>query len=217
MRQKRRRFAENFESRNVLEPGKERYEQIKGRWREEMFQNNNDLVVELGCGKGEYTIGLARIFPDRNFLGIDIKGERIWVGSQTAQEEGLDNVAFLRTQMLFFEKFFAENEISEIWLTFPDPRPKSRDEKRRLTFPRYLNLYKYALEPEGWFKFKTDNTGLFEYTLELLQTDYPVRNLSYTWDLYQSPFLEEHFGLKTKYEKIFSEKGEKIKYLKFQF
>ncbi len=217
MRQKRRRFAENFESRNVLEPGKEGYEQIKGRWREEMFQNNNDLVVELGCGKGEYTIGLARIFPDRNFLGIDIKGERIWVGSQTALEEGLDNVAFLRTQMLFFEKFFAENEISEIWLTFPDPRPKSRDEKRRLTFPRYLNLYKHALDPEGWFKFKTDNTGLFEYTLELLQSQYPVRNLTYTWDLYDSPLVGEHHGLKTKYEKIFSEKGEKIKYMKFQF
>ncbi|MEM9329273.1 MAG: tRNA (guanosine(46)-N7)-methyltransferase TrmB [Bacteroidota bacterium] len=217
MRQKTKRFAENFARPNVLEPGKEMYERIKGRWREHMFNNSNDLVVELGCGKGEYTVGLGRRFPGSNFIGIDIKGERLWVGSKMAIDEGLENVAFLRTQMLFLEKFFEENEVSEMWLTFPDPRPKARDAKRRLTFPRYLDLYRHALQPEGWFKFKTDNTGLFDYTLELLQSKYPVRNLTYTKDLYRSPMLEEHYGLKTKYETIFSEKGETIKYMKFQF
>lgn len=182
-----------------------------------MFGNDNDLIVELGCGKGEYTIGLSRLFPNRNFIGIDIKGDRIWVGSKTAEDEELKNVAFLRTQLLYFEKFFDEGEISEIWLTFPDPRPRDRDEKRRLTFPRYLQLYKSALKKDGWFRFKTDNTPLFDYTLEVLQDRFPVRNLSYTHDLYSSDMVAEHHGIKTKYEKIFSDKGEKIKYMKFQF
>ena len=217
MRQKHKRFAENFARQNVLEPGKELFEQIKGKWHEVMFGNDNDLVLELGCGKGEYTVGLGRHFPNRNFIGIDIKGDRIWVGSKAAEDEKLSNVAFLRTHLLFFEKFFERDEVSEIWLTFPDPRPKDRDEKRRLTFPRYLELYKNALKPEGWFKFKTDNTPLFDYTLEVLQNQFPVRNLAYTYDLYESEYAQEHFGIQTKYEKIFSAKGEKIKYMKFQF
>lgn len=217
MRQKQKRFEENFARRNVLEPGNDWYEKIKGRWRSTMFGNDNPLVVELGCGKGEYTVGLSRVFPDRNFIGIDIKGDRIWVGSKIAEDEKLDNVAFLRTHLLYFEKFFEEGEVSEMWLTFPDPRPRDRDEKRRLTFPRYLNLYKFALEKEGWFKFKTDNTELFDFTLEVLEQRYPVRNLRYTHDLYHSELAEEHYGIQTKYEKIFSDKGEKIKYMKFQF
>lgn len=217
MRQKQKRFEENFARPNVLEPGKELYEKIKGNWRSTMFGNDNDLVVELGCGKGEYTIGLSRLFPNRNFIGIDIKGDRIWVGSKVAEDEKLKNVAFLRTQLLYFEKFFEEGEISEIWLTFPDPRPRDRDEKRRLTFPRYLQLYKDALEKDGWFKFKTDNTPLFDYTLEVVQEQFPVRNLTYTHDLYNSGLLKEHHGIKTKYEKMFSDKGEKIKYMRFQF
>lgn len=217
MRQKQKRFEENYARPNVLEPGKDLYEKIKGNWRSTMFGNDNDLIVELGCGKGEYTIGLSRLFPNRNFIGIDIKGDRIWVGSKTAEDEELKNVAFLRTQLLYFEKFFDEGEISEIWLTFPDPRPRDRDEKRRLTFPRYLQLYKSALKKDGWFRFKTDNTPLFDYTLEVLQDRFPVRNLSYTHDLYSSDMVAEHHGIKTKYEKIFSDKGEKIKYMKFQF
>ncbi len=217
MRQKQKRFSENFARKNVLEPGKELYEKIKGNWRSTMFGNENDLVVELGCGKGEYTIGLSRVFPDRNFIGIDIKGDRIWVGSKTAEDEKLTNVAFLRTQLLYFEKFFEEGEVSEMWLTFPDPRPRDRDEKRRLTFPRYLNLYKHALKQDGWFKFKTDNTPLFDWTLEVLEQQYPVRNLTYTHDLYESDLMDEHHGIQTKYEKLFSAKGEKIKYMKFQF
>lgn len=217
MRSKYKRYAENFANRNVLEPGNDLYESINGKWRETMFENNNDIVVELGCGKGEYTVGLSRLFPERNFIGVDIKGDRIWVGSKAAEDEELRNAAFLRTHMLFFEKFFDENEISEIWLTFPDPRPRIRDRKRRLTFPRYLSLYKHALHPEGWFKFKTDNTPLFDYTLEVLEKEFPVKNLTYTYDLYNSEFNSEHFGIKTKYEQIFSEKGEDIKYMKFQF
>ncbi|MDW3191434.1 MAG: tRNA (guanosine(46)-N7)-methyltransferase TrmB [Cytophagales bacterium] len=217
MRQKHKRYSENFARENVLEPGKELFEKIKGNWRSTMFGNGNDLVVELGCGKGEYTIGLSRVYPDRNFIGIDIKGDRIWVGSKMAEDEKLGNVAFLRTQLHYFEKFFEEGEVSEMWLTFPDPRPRDRDEKRRLTFPRYLNLYKHALKKDGWFKFKTDNTPLFDWTLEVLEQQFPVRNLSYTHDLYESDLMSEHFGIQTKYEKLFSDKGEKIKYMKFQF
>ncbi len=217
MRGKLKRFAENAQRENVLEPGKEIYEQIKGKWKSDFFKNSQDLVVELGCGRGEYTIGLGRQFADRNFVGIDLKGDRIWVGSKIAEEEKLGNVAFLRTEMAFLLKFFEKGEVDEIWLTFPDPRPKKREMKRRLTYPTFLQYYQYILKTDGWFKFKTDNTPLFEYTLEVLASELHVKNLVHTFDLYKSPLNEEHYGIKTKYEQIFHAKGETIKYLKFQF
>ncbi|MGB3464733.1 MAG: tRNA (guanosine(46)-N7)-methyltransferase TrmB, partial [Cyclobacteriaceae bacterium] len=175
------------------------------------------IVVELGCGRGEYTIGLALNEPDKNYIGVDIKGDRIWKGSSQAQEHGLDQVAFLRTQIVLLDKFFKPGEISEIWITFPDPRPRDRDIKRRLTSPRFLNMYKSLLQKDGWVKFKTDNTPLFDYTLSLFDGDIKVKDLMYTHDLYNSPLLEEHYGVKTKYEKIFTDKGEDIKYMKFRF
>ena len=217
-RQKRRRFADNKIRSNVLEPDKPLYEEIKGKWRSQYFQNEHPITLELGCGKGEYTIGLAKYFPERNFVGIDIKGDRIWVGSGLAIDEGLSNVAFLRTQLQFLPKFFTADEVDEIWLTFPDPRPKDRDEKRRLTFPAYMELYKGVLRSEGWFRFKTDNTFLFDYTLEQIQQGrIRVKNLAFTHDLYQSEMITEHYGIQTKYEKMFSSRGESIKYMKFQF
>ena len=217
MRGKRFKFLENTLSENVIQPGKANYESLKSKWGKEIFNNDNPITLELGCGRGEYTIGLARQFPNRNFIGIDIKGDRIWAGSKIAREEQLTNVAFLRTQMQFLLRFFDENEIDEIWLTFPDPRPKKRDEKRRLCHPDYLMRYKFVLKKDGYFKFKTDNTDLFEYTLHLLKKNIKVSNLIYVYDLYQSKLNEDHAGIKTKYEKIFFEKGEKIKYMKFQF
>jgi tRNA (guanine-N7-)-methyltransferase len=217
MRKKQQRFNDNKVNRNVIEPGKDIFEKIKGKWRSDFFQNENEIVLELACGRGEYSTGLGAIYPNRNYIGIDIKGNRIWVGSKKARLEGLDNVAFLRTQIDHLEKFFEPGEINEIWIVFPDPRPKSSDEHRRLTSPKYLEIYKKLIMPEGIVHFKTDNPGLFEYTLTLLESRTDIQDLEYTWELYKSACAEVHHGIKTKYEHQFSELGYEIKYLKFRF
>ena len=147
----------------MIEPGKEIFESIRGNWRRDFFQNDHDIVVELACGRGEYSTGLGSIFKEKNFIGVDIKGNRIWVGSKKARLEGLDNVAFLRTQIDHLTKFFEPGEINEIWIVFPDPRPKNSDEHRRLTSPKYLEIYKNLIDTGGTIHFKTDNSGLFEY------------------------------------------------------
>lgn len=201
----------------MLEPGKELFEAIKGRWNTDFFENDLPLVVELGCGRGEYSVGLAEHISNQNFIGVDVKGARIWKGSQQAQQKGLQNVGFLRAQIQLIENFFNPGEVSAFWITFPDPRPKDRDVKRRLTSPRYLDMYKTLLKEEGWVYFKTDSTPLFEYTLEVLKDKYLIKDLEYTFDLYKSDLWQEHFGIKTKYELLFTEKGEDIKYLKFRF
>ncbi|WP_420319077.1 tRNA (guanosine(46)-N7)-methyltransferase TrmB [Ekhidna sp.] len=209
------KFAQNKASENVIEPGKESYDQIKGQWNS-FFKNDNDIVIELACGWGEYTISLAEKFPNRNFIGIDIKGDRVWRGSQYAQKNELTNVAFLRTHIIEILSLFGDSEVDEIWLTFPDPRPKDRDEKHRLSNKSFLEKYRTILKPDGWFKFKTDNTELFEYTLQVL-ADFKIKDHEFTFDLYNSPLLEDHHDIKTKYERIWTEKGEKIKYMKFRF
>ncbi|WP_017731954.1 tRNA (guanosine(46)-N7)-methyltransferase TrmB [Nafulsella turpanensis] len=213
MRNKIKRFADNAARENIIEPGKELYEQIKGCWNERYFEKDQPITVELACGKGDYTIGLARRFPDRNFIGVDIKGSRIWYGSTTAEEEQLRNVAFLRTQILLIENFFAENELSELWITFPDPRPRDKDIRRRLTHSRYLKMYQKILKDGGIFHLKTDDLPFFDFTMEMLQS-FPIRNLTQTTDLYQSPLLEEHFGIQTTYEKRWLKEGKKINYLR---
>lgn len=217
MRKKLKRFSENEHRENILQQGKELYEEIKGNWGARFFGNDNPITIELGCGDGEYSVGLASVNPSKNYIGVDIKGDRLFQGSSRALELGLDNVGFLRTQIHLLDKFFAENEVDEIWLTFPDPRPRDRDEKRRLTFPRFLKMYQNIAKKGSWFRFKTDNTSLFDYTLEVLVTDFSVVNLEYTHDLYKSELINEHQGIQTKYEKIWSGRGETIKYLKFQF
>ena len=216
-RKKLVRFKENEENPNVIQDGKEIFETIKGNWNETQFQNENPIVVELACGRGEFTVGLGRVFRDQNFIGVDIKGSRIWKGSSTATAEGIHNVAFLRTQIEQLDKFFAAGEISELWITFPDPFPRDGDEKRRLTSPRFLEMYKPLLKAGGTVHFKTDNTGLFDYSLELFQSREDINLIGFTHDFYQSEWKDDHFGIQTRYEKMFSEKGEKIKYLKFQF
>jgi len=217
MKSKLKRFEINAERENVIEPGKEIYEKIKGHWKELYFKNENPMTVELACGRGEYSVGLARKFPQQNFLGVDVKGDRLWKGSTWAFEENLKNVGFLRTQILNIESFFEESEIDEIWLTFPDPRPRKRDVKRRLTSPRFLEMFKKILKQDGWFRFKTDNTALFDYTLEELNLRSDILDLKFTHDLYESNLREECFDIKTRYEEIFSSQGEKIKYLRFKF
>ncbi|MBN3581874.1 tRNA (guanosine(46)-N7)-methyltransferase TrmB [Algoriphagus aestuarii] len=216
-RKKLVRFKENEENPNVIQAGKEIFETIKGNWNKIQFQNENPIVVELACGRGEFTVGLGRVFTDQNFIGVDIKGSRIWKGSSTATAEGINNVAFLRTQIELLDDFFAEEEISELWITFPDPFPRDGDEKRRLTSPRFLEMYKPLLKSNGTVHFKTDNTGLFDYSLALFQEREDINLLGYTHDFYSSEWKDDHLGIQTRYEEMFSEKGEKIKYLKFQF
>lgn len=216
-RSKLERFRVIAERENVIQPGKDLFDNIKGTWNS-FFKNNHDLVVEIGCGRGEYTTGLANLFPNKNFVGIDMKGARLWKGSTVAFEGGLSNVAFLRAQAQQLELFFEKGEVSEIWITFPDPRPKSNEEKLRLTNPRFLEIYKNILAEGGILNFKTDNEALFDYTLEALQTcGLPVNDLVYTKDLYNSELLTLHYNIQTTFEKKFMGLGMKINYLKFSF
>ena len=216
-RQKLKRFAENLNQPNLLEESKPLYTQLKGNWNKVYFPKDQPITVEMGCGKGEYTVGLARLYPQRNFVGVDVKGDRLWVGSKEALDESLTNTAFLRAQIQLIEDFFDKNEVSTIWITFPDPRPKDRDIKRRLTSPRFLEYYKKLLRPGGVVYFKTDNTPLFDYTLEVLDERKDIEGLEFTHDLYNSAYMNEHHGIKTNFEQKFHDLGEDIKYLKFRF
>jgi tRNA (guanine-N7-)-methyltransferase len=216
-RGKLERFRINAERRNVIEPGKDLYKNIKGHWKE-FFGNDNDLVLELGCGRGEYTTGLGSISHEKNFIGIDLKGSRIWKGSTVAFENNMHHVAFLRTMIQNLDDFFQKGEVSEIWVTFPDPRPKSSEERHRLTSPRFMVLYKHLLRPGGTLNFKTDNAELFDYTLTVINNfEFKIQNFLFTKDLYSSEFINEKTSIKTTYEQKFIAKGVKINYLSFQF
>lgn len=217
MKSKLKRFEIISGRDNVLEPGKEIYLKIKGNWHASYFKNNHPITLEFACGRGEYTVGMARKFPERNFIGVDKKGDRLWKGSTWAVEEELNHVAFLRTEILFIESFFQPGEVDEIWVTFPDPRPRKRDAKRRLTSTRFIDMYKKLLRPGGYFRFKTDNTDLFNFTLEELSYRNDLEDYAHTHDLYQSPLQPECYDIKTRYEEMFAAKGEKIKYLRFRF
>lgn len=213
MRNKIARFAEIKLRQNVLEAGKPLLEEIKGNWHQLFFKNNNPITLELACGRGEYTVGLGRLFPDRNFIGVDIKGDRLFFGSRLAEEEGLENVGFLRIMIADIENFISENEIDQIWITFPDPRPRDRDEKRRLTHPRFLKMYQNMLKDGGWFHLKTDDMGFFEFSREMLE-QFPTEEMVWTNDLYSTDLLEDHFGLQTTYENRYLKVGKKINYLR---
>ena len=211
------RFAQNEVNPNVVQEGKPIFEQVKGQWNTLQFANDQPLVVELACGRGEFTLGLGRQYPNQNFIGVDIKGSRIWKGSSTATAEGIPNVAFLRTQIQQLQDFFTPGEISELWITFPDPFPRDGDEKRRLTSPKFLEMYKRLVKAGGIVHFKTDNTGLYEYTESVLSARPECQIRNNTSDFYGSELRDAHYGIKTRYEKIFSDKGEKIKYIQFSF
>jgi len=215
-RQKQPRFAHNALATNVLEIGKPLFEIIKGRWKESYFQNQNPIVVELACGKGEYSVGLAQIFPDKNFIGVDLKGDRLAIGSKRALNLGLTNVAFLRTNIEFIQNFFEEGEISEIWITFPDPFNIKKRIKRRLTHPHFLAKYRPILQKQGFLHLKTDNRELFDFTIEELNL-FGVEDLVATFDLYQSDLQAVHHGIKTRFEQIFTEKGFPVHYLRCRF
>lgn len=212
---KLKRFAVNDINPNVVQEGKALYSSIKGNWNTDFFVKNQPITLEIGCGNGEYTVGLAQHFENRNFIGCDIKGARIFKGSTEATEKNLQNVGFLRCRVEFILEFFEFGEIDQIWITFPDPQLKDNREKHRLTHPRFLDLYKKILKPEGFIHLKTDSRELADFTLETLQT-YPNQNLSSTFDLYHSDMIAEHIGIQTKYERIFLAVGKKINYIKFQ-
>lgn len=217
MKRKLERFRIIEERDNVIERTKDIYDSIKGRWRSSYFRNNNPITLELACGRGEYSVNLAKRFPEKNFIGVDIKGERIWKGSTLALENQLTNVAFLRTPILLIENFFEPGEIDEIWITFPDPRPRKRDIKRRLTSPRYMDIYKKLVKQGSYIRLKTDNSQLYTYTLEETQNRNDIDDLRFTDDLYSSDLRTECFDIRTRYEEMFAAKGENIKYMRFKF
>lgn len=215
-RKKSIRFVQAKNNPNVLEPGNELFERIKGNWHSIFFQNDKPIVLEIGCGNGEYTIGLAKLFPDKNFIGIDIKGDRIAVGSNIAIEQSLKNVGFLRIKIQDLMSFFGENEVSEIWITFPDPQPLKSGIRKRLTNDRFLEMYKSIIIEDGLIHLKTDSTLFFDYTLERIRA-FGMDALEYTNDLYQSNLNVRHFGIKTRFEDIFTKKGFLINYLSCKF
>lgn len=210
---KLRKFAEVATFKNVvqLDAGKA----YKGQWSSKFFGNDKPLVLELACGKGEYTVNLAKMFPERNFLGIDYKGNRIWRGAKTALEEGIENVGFLRIQIETILDHFAENEVSEIWITFPDPQPQDSREKKRLTNPNFLAKYRLILGDAGIMHLKTDNDGFFAYTMEQIEgQNLPV--LKYTTDLYSSDLVDDILSIKTYYERKYLSIDKNINYVQWK-
>ena len=214
-RNKLEKFNYINESKNVYQPLLDGEIQIAGKWNDKFFTNANKIILELGCGKGEYSVGLAQKNPDKNFIGVDIKGNRIYHGAKQAIDENIENVAFLRTQILLINDFFEPGEVEEVWITFPDPRLRDRDEGRRLISPRFIELYKQFLLPGSIINLKTDNFALYQYSLGLVR-GMGFEVLANTSDLYTSSFLPLCFDLQTTYEKKYLAQGVKINYLKFR-
>ncbi len=218
---KLKRFIENESFSNVIQPSREELMlnqfKFKGNWNKLFFKNTNPIVVELGCGKGEYTINLAKRNPSVNYIGVDIKGARFWRGAKTANEENLDNVVFLRTQIELINCVFNIGEVSEVWLTFPDPQIKYQRRKHRLTNPTFLDLYKKIMNSKGIVHLKTDSEFLHGYTLGLLE-GMSIIPLNSNHDIYKNLNApEEVINIKTHYENIFSEQNKNISYLSFKF
>ncbi|MFV0390731.1 MAG: tRNA (guanosine(46)-N7)-methyltransferase TrmB [Paludibacteraceae bacterium] len=185
---------------------------LKGKWNSQFFGNDNPIVLELGCGKGEYAVELAKTFPDKNYIGVDIKGARIWTGAKAALAQGLKNVAFIRTDIEMIEHFFAKNEVSEIWLTFPDPQMKKTN--KRLTSTNFIRRYLNFLKKDGSIHLKTDSNFMFTYTREMVNENrFPVLELME--DIYTINDLDPILNIKTYYEKQWLERGIPIKYIRF--
>ncbi len=217
---KLRKFAENLTFENLVQPDFDdifrRDHPLKGHWGVDFFGNTDPITLELGCGKGEYTVGLGAANPANNFLGIDIKGARMWRGAKTATEMGLRNVGFLRTRIEFINSFFGPGEVSEIWITFPDPQLKKGREKKRLTSPVFLAYYAQFLAPGGAIHLKTDSRELHDYTLEVI-ADRGLPLAVASADIYGEGLADTDPALKIKtaYERRFLEEGKPITYLRF--
>lgn len=191
--------------------------EMRGHWNEQYFHNDNPIVLELGCGKGEYTVGLAKLFPNINFIGVDIKGARMWTGATQAINEGLKNVAFLRTNIEIIERFFSEDEVQEIWLTFSDPQMKNP--RKRLTSTYFMNRYRKFLKDGGLIHLKTDSNFLFTYTTYMVERN-KLPLIVRTEDLYHTEGFDEQtntiLNIQTYYESMWIERGLNIKYMKFE-
>lgn len=218
---KLQRFEENKSFRHLLQPTRQKMLdgfEIKGKWNETFFEKPQPIVLELGCGKGEYTVGLSQKYPHKNFIGIDIKGARIWRGAKTVEDNNQKNVGFLRTQIELIPYAFAAAEVDEIWITFPDPQIKFRRAKHRLTHPVFLERYARILKPGGIIHLKTDSEFLHGYTLGIIENK-GYKTLFSNHDIYNpSTFdLPENLTqIQTHYEQMFLEEGKKITYLKFR-
>lgn len=218
---KLKRFAEMEHFDNVFQPSMEEVKEgfkMKGKWHSDFFKNENPIVLELGCGRGEYTVGMAQKYPDKNFIGIDIKGSRIWRGAKTGVEDRMPNIGFVRSKIDFIEYLFAENEVAEIWLTFSDPQPKRP--RKRLTSKLFVDRYRKIMKKDGVVNIKTDSDLLFESTLEQIEEHKYNCSLS-SWDVYgemvltASEELKELMEIKTYYEQKWLTEGKKIKFAKF--
>ncbi|QED38759.1 tRNA (guanosine(46)-N7)-methyltransferase TrmB [Antarcticibacterium arcticum] len=217
---KLRRFRENEGFSNVVQPSREELTDqeypLKGSWGKDFFKNEKPIVLELGCGKGEYSVALAQANPDKNFIGIDIKGARFWRGAKTALEEGLGNVGFIRTQIELIDRLFEDGEVEEIWITFPDPQIKYKRTKHRLTNAEFLQKYKKILKPEGVVNLKTDSEFMHGYTLGLLHGEgHEVLHANH--NVYKNEYSpKEVTGIQTFYEKQYLEQGKPITYIQFK-
>ncbi len=215
-KKKLERFAEMEHLSNVFQP---RHEEVfrtdyrlKGKWHSEVFRNTHPIVLEIGCGKGEYTVELGKLYPEKNFIGLDIKGARMWQGAKTAFETGLTNVAFLRTYAELLESAFAPGEVAEIWITFPDPQMTKA--RKRLTGTRFLNLYQKFLTEDAIIHLKTDSPFLYTYTTELIKQN-QLTTLVNMENLYNGELEDPILGIKTFYEKQWLSRGKTIKYIRF--
>lgn len=217
---KLKRFRENETFTNVLQPSREEILSgnfpLKGKWASDFFKNENPIVLELGCGKGEYTVNLAQQYPQKNFIGVDIKGARFWRGAKTALEEKVPNAAFLRCQIELIDMIFASNEVAEIWITFPDPQIKYKRTKHRLTNADFLEKYKKILAPDGLIHLKTDSEFLHGYTLGLLH-GLGHEILYANHHIYRNEGAPaEVLAIQTTYEKIYLAQGKPITYIRFR-
>ncbi len=206
---KLKRFAEIKAFSNVLESP----ENMNGKWND-FFNNENKTVLELACGKGEYTLGLAKLYPKKNFVGVDIKGNRIWVGAKLALENQQKNVAFLRIQIDKLNLYFSKNEIDEIWITFPDPQLRISKAKKRLTHPKFLRVYQQILKPGGKIHLKTDSPDLYEFTKLVIKL-YNLTVISDIGDVYKTEILAKELAIKTHYENLNISKSSCIFYVCF--
>jgi len=213
------KFAENATFPNFFQPSQvevvENDFALKGKWGSSFFKNDNSIVLELACGRGEYTVALAAKYPEKNFIGIDRKGARMWKGCKESIQAQLTNVAFLRTQIGLIKYFFAEGEVDEIWLTFPDPHSSCSKGNKRLTSPLFIDYYKYILKPNGLIHLKTDSEILYKYTLDV------IKNLQYKVlekhaDIYATAHIDENLSIQTYYEAKWREEGISIKYIRFK-
>lgn len=213
-KRKLQRFIEIGTFKNVkqLEEGKE----FKGTWAKSFFNNDNPIVLELACGKAEYSFNLAKKHPNKNFIGIDYKGNRLWIGAKMALDGNIANIGFLRIQIQNIMDYFGVNEVDEIWITFPDPQAQSPLERKRLTNLTFLNKYKTVLKADGIINLKTDNDGFYEYTLEKVE-ELGLVILDKTEDVYRDFPNDEVLSIKTHYESIYLNKGKNINYVKFKF